>query len=409
MLRAHSQSDYFKLATLFFIQWMGLAVWMVPLTLVLNAHGYQSIQPYAFATGALAAVVSPLFFGAMADRHIAPTRVLRWLSFGAAAALALASTAIQLHWSPAVVLGFIQLYSFCSTPTTSLSATIAMSRMTAPKREFGPVRALGTIGWVAGCLLISALGADTTTVAGFCSAGVWLALAGYSWLLPDVPPPASTEKLTWHERLGLDALTLLKNRDHRVIFLSACLLNIPLAAFYPYTPPHLLDLGFARPAAWMSLAQITEIITMFSLGALLTRWRLKWILLCGLGCALIRYGLFTLNTKTWLLSGIVLHGCVYSLFFTVAQIYVNDRVEPAWRTRAQALLTLMNSGVGYFIGYLGCGWWYRQCGGPSATQWPMFWGVLTVAVALVLGYFLVAYHGRGVKPDPQHPLNAEVD
>ncbi len=398
----HSQPKNLRLAILFFIQWMGLAVWMVPLTLVLNAHGYAIIQPFAFATGAVAAFVSPLFFGAVADRHMAPTRVLRWLSLGAAAALALASLAIEWRWNAWAVLGLIQLYSLCSAPTTSLSTAIVMSGLDDPKRQFGPVRAIGTIGWTAGCVLVSALNADASTLAGFSGAVLWLGLAGFTLVLPEVEPPPSTEHLTWRERLGLDALTLLRNPDHRVIFLCACLLNIPLAAFYPYTPPHLLQLGLHKPAAWMALAQIAEIVTMFFLGTLLVRLRLKWILLAGLGFALARYGLFTLNTKLGVVAGVALHGCVYTLFFTTTQIYVNERVEVAWRTRGQALLTLMNSGVGYLIGYLVCGWWFKRCGGPVAPQWPQFWGVLTLAVATVLGYFLVAYHGRGsgLKPVP---------
>lgn len=399
---ANSQPKNLRLAALFFIQWMGLAVWMVPLTLVLNAHGYAIIQPFAFATGAVAAFISPLFFGAVADRHMAPTRVLRWLSLGAAAALALASLAIEWRWNAWGVLGLIQLYSLFSAPTTSLSTAIVMSALDEPKRQFGPVRAVGTIGWTAGCLLVSALNADASTLAGFTGAILWLGLAGFTFLLPDVEPPPSAEQLTWHERLGLDALTLLRNPDHRVIFLCACLLNIPLAAFYPYVPPHLLHLELHKPAAWMALAQIAEIITMFFLGTLLTRLRLKWILLAGLGFALARYGLFSWNTRASVITGIMMHGCVYTLFFTTTQIYVNERVEAAWRTRGQALLTLMNSGVGYLIGYLVCGWWFKHCGGPGATQWPRFWGVLTIAVAAVLAYFLVAYHGRGsgLKPVP---------
>ena len=373
---------------------MSLAVWVVPLTLVLNAHGYAAIQPMAFATGAIAAFVSPLFFGAMADRHIAPTRVLGWLSLGAAAALALASWAIQSGWNQWGVLALIQLYNLCSAPTTSISTAITMSQLAEPKRQFGPVRAVGTIGWIAGCLLVSALNADASTLAGFTGAALWAGLAGFSFLLPAVEPPKALEHLTWHERLGLDALTLLKHPDHRVIFLCACLLNIPLAAFYPYTPPHLLDLGLQKPAAWMSLAQIAEIFTMFLMGALLVRLRLKWILLTGLGFALARYGLFALNTKASMIAGIIMHGCVYTLFFTVAQIYVNERVDVAWRTRAQALLTLMNSGVGYLIGYLVCGWWFRKCGGPAAIHWPQFWGILALAVSAVTVYFLSAYRGR---------------
>ena len=47
---------YAELGALFFIQWMGLAAWMVPLTLVLNAHHLRGLQPFAFATTAAAMV-----------------------------------------------------------------------------------------------------------------------------------------------------------------------------------------------------------------------------------------------------------------------------------------------------------------------------------------------------------------
>ena len=378
-----------------FLNWMALASWTVPLTLVLNAHGLQSIQPFAFATSAIGYIFSPLFFGAMADRHYAPTRVLRVLAAATGLAMALASAAIQLGWNPWLVLALVQAHSLCSAPTVSISTAIVMSCVSDPCRQFGPIRAMGTLGWMAGCWLVSGLNADASTLSGFSSAVVWLMLAGITYALPETEPPKSAEHLSWHERLGLDALTLLHKPDHRVVFISIGLLSIPVAAFYPYTPPHLRDVGLEHASAWMSLAQTTEIGAMFVLGSLLARWRLKWILLIGMGSALLRYVLFSANGVLWLLAGLTLHGITYTLFFTTAQIYVNERVEPEWRMRAQALLTLMNSGVGNLIGYLGCGWWFRHCGGPAATRWPLFWGALAASVGAVMAYFLVAYHGRG--------------
>ena len=59
---------------------MALGMWWVPLTTVLEAEGMHAIRPYAFATSALAALVSPLVFGALADRHLGPVRVLRWIA-----------------------------------------------------------------------------------------------------------------------------------------------------------------------------------------------------------------------------------------------------------------------------------------------------------------------------------------
>jgi nucleoside transporter len=400
--------EFAELGALFFLQWMGLAAWFVPLTLVLNTHGLQRIQPMAFATSAIAAFVSPLFFGAMADRQMSPARVLRWLCLATAVALALACAAIQWHWPVLAVLALIQLYALCVAPTTSLSTTIAMAELRDPTREFGPIRAMGTFGWMAGCWLVSLLGADASTVSGFTGAVIWLVLAAFTLLLPDVPPPVSAQHLTLGQRLGLDALELLKLPDHRVVFLTAALFSIPLAAFYPYLPPNLRDAGFGHPTAWMSLAQTTEIVAMFSLGALLVRWRLKWILTAGLAFGVLRYALCALNGRAWLLAGVVLHGATYTLFFITAQIYVNERVDPAWRTRAQALLTVLVSGVGNLIGYLGCGAWFRACQQPAGPHWPRFWGGLMAAVMVVSIYFLIAYRGVGTGLAPAKKTEPEA-
>jgi len=388
---------YTELIVLFFIHGMALGMWFVPLTTVLEANGLHAIRPYAFATSALAAFVSPLLFGAMADRHLGPVRVLRWIAVATAISMAAVATGIQARWNPWLVLGLIQILALFIAPAWSLSTTIVLARLSDAKREFGPVRALGTLGWMAGCWVVSAFRADTSPMAAFAGAAAWLGLSVFTLLLPDVTPPKSLEQLSLRQRLGLDALILLKHHDHQVVFLTAALIAIPLAAFYPFTPPHLLDLGLVRTSAWMTLGQVTEIVAMLGLAGLLTRWRLKWIFACGLGFALLRYVLCALDGKVWVLTGVTLHGFAFTLFFVTVPIYLNERIDIAWRARAQALFTLMTSGVGNLIGYLGTGWWFAACERPEGMRWSLFWSGLALAVAGVLVYFLFAYHGRSGK------------
>jgi hypothetical protein len=102
-----------------------------------------------------------------------------------------------------------------------------------------------------------------------------------------------------------------------------------------------------------------------------------------------------MNGKLWVLAGVLLHGCSFTLVLITAQIYLEKRVDAAWRARAQALFTLMTSGVGNLLGYLGTGWWFIACTGLSGTQWSLFWGGLAAAVGAVMFYFLIAYHGIG--------------
>lgn len=389
------RAEYMELTALFFLQGAALGMWFVPLSTVLDAHGLHDIKPFAFAATALAAFISPLIFGAMADHHTSPVKVLRGLAVATAVTMALASTAIKLHWAPWLVLALIQLHALCSSPTWSISSTIIFARLEDAKKEFGPIRAMGTLGWMAGCWVVSLLNADTTALAGYSGAVMWLAVAAFTYFLPTFETSKTVEHLTLRQRLGLDALTLLKHPDHRVVFFTVALFAIPISGFYPFTPPHLRELGLQHTSAWMTLGQVTEIIAMFMLGGLLLRWRLKWIFAGGLVFGVLRFALSAINGKAWLLAGVILHGCSFTLVFITAQIYLDQRVEAAWRARAQALMALMSGGVGNLIGYLSTGWWFATCAGTGGTRWPIFWGGLCVAVAGVLVYFLTAYHGIG--------------
>jgi MFS family permease len=387
-------TEYGELAVLFLIQSMATGIWMVPLSVVFKAHHLVGIAPYAFATSALAALISPLIFGAMADRHASPVAVLRGLSVASAATMSLAAWSIKQGWSPGLVLLLVQIYALCAAPTGSIVSAIVFSRLHDSPRQFGPIRAGATVGWMAGCWLVSALNADASILSEYTCAVTWLVLAAFTFLLPGIPPPESAGHPTLLQRLGWDALELMRNRDHRAVFITAALFSIPLAAFYPFTPLHLQQLGFRHTSAWMTLAQTTELIAMFSLAGLFLKWRLKWIFVAGLGFGLLRFVLCAVNGKVWLLAGTSLHGLSFTLYFITAQIYINERVGPEWRARAQALMALMTNGVGNLLGYLGTGWWFNACTQANGTQWPLFWNGITIGVGMVLIYFLMAYHGK---------------
>ena len=391
------KAEYAELMILFFIQASGMAIWFVPLGSILDAHDLHVIKPYAFAASALAAVISPLVVGAMADRHVSPATILRWLSLATATLMVFISAAIQHYWNAWLILLLIQIFYLAYAPMFSISTALVFARLQDAKKEFGAVRALATFGWMCGALLIGALSLDRSSKAGYLGAGVWLLVAAFTFFLPTLEIPSAAAHLSWHERLGLDALTLLKNRDVRVIFIVTTLFNIPIAAFYPYAPTHLHDLGFSHTSAWMSLAQITELFAMFSLAWLLVNRRLKWIFAAGLSLGVVRFAFSAMDTKTSLLVGVALHGASFVLVFITAQIFLDQNIAPDWRNRAQALLTLLNGGVGNLIGYLGSGWWFNACTTGGHTDWRLFWGILSAIVATVLGYFLLAFRDRGIR------------
>ncbi len=392
-------AEFAELSGLFFLLGLGMGAWFVPLGPVLDAHGMGGIKPYAFASSSMAALVSPLFFGALADRRSAPVRVLGWLAVAAAAMMVVVATAIHWRVNQWLVLGLIQVLALCLSPTWSLTTSVVLGRMSDAQRQFGPVRALGTLGWMAGCWAVSLLRFDDSAAAACVSAGAWVLLAVFTWVLPGRAPASAGPPLTLRERFGLDALGLLKHRDHRVVFVTAALFAIPMAAFYPHAPSHLKELGLERTAAWMSIGQVTEIIAMVWLSSVLVRWRLKWTLAAGLAFGVIRYSLSALDGPGWVLAGVSLHGLAFTLFFITAQIYLDQRVDPAWRARAQALFNVV-LGVGNLCGYLGTGWWFRVSQQGGMENWSRFWGGLALVVGLVWIFFMAAYRGNARRSEP---------
>ena len=379
---------------LLFLHGMSLASWFIPLGQVLDATGMDAIKPMAFAASALAAILSPLFFGAMADRSVPPPKVLRWISFATAAFVLLVAWAIQVKASGWTILALIQVQALFCSPTSSLAGSIVFSQLVRSKRQFGSIRALGTVGWMAGCWIISMLALDSSPNALYVSSLLWMLLGIFTLRLPRqtfISP--SAEPLTLRERFGWDALSLLRNHDHRVVFITAALVAIPFAAFYPFTPPHLANLGLERISAWMSLGQVTEVIALVCMGAILQRWKFKWVIATGIAFGALRYALYATNSTIPVLLGLSLHGIAFTFTFVSTQVYLAERIEACWRTRAQALLSLMTGGFGSLAGYLSCGAWLTTCTSDGHVQWSLYWSGLSALVVVVFLYFTAQYRG----------------
>ena len=99
------------------------------------------------------------------------------------------------------------------------------------------------------------------------------------------------------------------------------------------------------------------------------------------------YGLITLM---WL--GVSLHGPIYTFFSITGQMFVDRRVSEGMRGQAQALLGLMSGSVGHTTGALSCGLLFTASqAGQTWFGWTIFWSVLSLAVVLCLGYFVLGY------------------
>jgi MFS family permease len=393
-----------ELSLLFFIQAAAIGAWLVPMGGVLDGSALSGLKPLAFATSAVAAFVSPLIFGSIADRRSAPVLVLRWLAAATALSIALAAFAVERHAPAWLVLTTIQLQALCAAPTWSLTTSIVFSRLADSSRQFGPLRSLGSIGWMAGCWVTSAIGGDTSIRSWMASTVLWSGVVVLTFWIPQTPPRVNRSRLTLAQMLGWDAMVLLRCADHRAVFLATALFTIPLAAFYPYTPSQLRHLGLDHVTAWMTLAQTTEVAAMLFLSRITPWLTLKWTLAAGIAFGLIRFAFCALDSPFWVLLGLSLHGVSFTLVFITAQIYLEQKVAPEWRVRAQSLMSFLIGGVGNLLGFLGSGALFAFSQNRSHTPWPLFWGSLSAIIACILVFFVLTYReSRGASATAQPP------
>lgn len=383
------------LAILFFLHAAGTAAYAVPLATVLRAHGLESLAPWAFTLGGIAAFISPLMAGALADRQWPPERLLAALCISSATCLTMAFLGVARGWGAVWFLTWIAGYSLSNAPGFTMVTSICLSRLPDPMRQFGPVRVWATWGWMAASFGVSAvLRADESPRAGYGAATIFLCEALYCLTLQATAPPPSRGLRRLRDLFGSEAVRLLRHPDHRLIFLTSALFSAAISTFYLYSQQHLHDLGDRTPSATMGFAQLCEGAAMFCLGAVLIRFRLKWILAAGLGLGALRLGLMAMDERPWLVTSICLHGPVFVLFYATAQVYLEQRIDPSLRAQGQAMLTLMNSGAGSVSGYLLFHLWHHLCTTDGVVNWARFWSLPAGLAASLFVLFLIFYKGR---------------
>src|SRR5690606_38547078 len=300
------------------------------------------------------------------------------------------------------VLGYMILFM----PTLSLVNSVSFRQMKNPEKEFSLIRIFGTIGWIVAGLSISyvfkwdseaAIGQgmlrNTFLVASIAS----LVLGVFSFALPKTPPVTvnTNEKKTISQMLGLDAISLLKDRNFLVFVVSSVLICIPLAFYYQYANQFLTEVGMENSTGKMTIGQISEALCLLLLPVFFTRFGFKNTILLGMFCWALRYLLFAFGDAGemtfMLLFGIALHGICYDFFFVSGQIYTDSKAGVQNKSAAQGLITLATYGVGQLIGFWVAGYvsdMYADIKGESIAQ---FWNQLWIVPAIIAGVVLLLF------------------
>lgn len=381
-----------RLGVMLFLQFFIIGAWYVTVGNYMAEAGMVDLIYWAYTVGPIAAVVSPFFFGVMADHFFAAEKVLGVLVFLGALAMYGAAEVGGSH--PTVFILLLLVHSLCYYPTLGLSHALAFHHL-ADGQQFPLIRAFGSIGWiVAGIVVSGILAADKTVVPLHWAAGASVLFALYSFTLPHTPPPARGEPVSVRRILGVDAFRQLKSRSFIVFIVCATLISIPLAAFNAYAPIFLAAADLSSPAFKMTFGQMGEVLIMFAMPLLFRRMGFKAMFLAGLAAWGLRYVLFTAAVpaaSVWMImTGILLHGFCFDFVFVAGRIYLDRQVTAAIRGQAHGFLVVVTMGIGQLLGALLSGWLFNLFPGDPAQSfdaWQPFWLIPAVFCFFVMGLF----------------------
>lgn len=398
-----------QLSSMMFLEFFIWGAWFVTLGTFLSANLGISDQQIslAFSTQSLGAIIAPFIVGFIADRYFSAQKILGFIHIAGAIIMYLLYTTTEFSSFFPLLLIYMILYM----PTLALVNSISFAQMKDPSKEFSSIRVWGTIGWVIAGLLISFLAWDSSAglkegllVNTFFLAGVAsLVLGVFSFSLPNTPPKASTiSNPTIKEMLGLDAFSLLKDKNFAVFFLSSVLISIPLAFYYQNTSPFLTEIGLENSTGKMALGQVSEVVFMLALPFFFTRFGFKKTIMLAMLAWAVRYAFFAFGNadeSSWmLLVGIALHGVCYDFFFVSGQIYTDSHAGDNYKSSAQGMITLATYGVGMLIGFWVAGILSDLYTNPTGGHyWKSIWLFPAGFSVLVLVLFMTLFKKEEIK------------
>ncbi len=474
-----------RLAVLFFLQFFVWGAWYLTGFRYMIAHEMSYQAFWLYTASPLGAIVAPFFLGLCVDRFFNAEKVLAacfilggvimwclpWLGDmpGTPVLQAGAGGAPELAYYTLTLAGLtlpksswfnlgIFAHMLCFMPTLALTAALAFRHLPRGNQQFPLVRLWGTLGWIAGGLVLAfgftAIGDDGKAIeAGEgpvqfqLAALASLAVGVFCLTLPATPAPRRGQPFAWREVFFVDAWREWHNPAFATYLICAFLVCIPLAAYYAYLGNQMGAMALTHASVWGNVGTWLEAGMLFLMPFFIRRLGIKRMIACGILAWVVRYLLFTwaaaegavpdpflvgggvnpaypgivlsgfpipfahLGFLVFLL-GVALHGISYDFFFITGQVYV-DQVTPASiRGQAQAMNVFFTYGLGLYVGAIvagtladrafsdGQGHSVIASSTASLPSWSHLWLPLAGFAALVLVVFWFAFRYREPAPAP---------
>ena len=388
---------YIRLATMVFLHYFVWSCWYNTMAVYLGKLEFTGTQiGLAYGTTAIGALVSPFLIGVIADRYVPAQRLLGVLHLLGAGLLWWISqqTTFSVFYPSLIV------YTLTYMAGHGLINTITLTHAPNPAKWFPIVMAAASAGWIAAANVVNFAKLADNNGMFTLACGVAVAIALYSFTLPNTPPKGDAGPVSAGKLLGLDALRLFKDRSFAIFMVCSFLICIPLSFYFTWTGAFLSEMNVADYASKMTLGQLSEVGFLLLLPILLPILGAKRIMILGMAAWAARFALFAYfheqPTATWMvLGGILLHGMCYDFIFVMGRMYVDKAAGDSLRASAQGLHAVFTLGAGMFVGsWLSGVVAQNYTNAQGVHDWKSIWLVPAIMSAALIPVFLALFREK---------------
>ncbi|MDD9893316.1 MAG: MFS transporter [Gammaproteobacteria bacterium] len=334
-----------RLASFYFFNFIILGLFLPFWPLYLQAKGFSPVEIGELLAVLLATrVISPNFWGWVADKRNQPVQIIRLTS-----ALALLSFiwvyVADTFWQMALMLAAMGWFWNATLPQFE---AVTLRYLGQDHDEYGRLRAWGSIGFVVAVLLCGEILERICYIQ--MPALVWpslLLIAIAAWWVPisDADHDQSSKRDLWQ---------VLKQPAVIGLFVAVCLMQVSHAVYYTFYSLWMEQHGYSGAAIgglW-SLGVIAEILVFWVTGRLLRRWSAETLLLFSLVITAVRWQItaWLPETLTAVLFAQTLHAITYGVYHAAAIQLVHRYFKGGLDARGQGLYSSVSFGLGGAIG-----------------------------------------------------------
>lgn len=364
------------------------AVWGAYLTSMSNYLGSAHMGmliPWFFAIQGLVCLITPPIAGIIADKYVQPRTVLSLCQLGASLSM---GVCWYLGWkytypSPWIFTTFFTISSAFFVPSIALSNSLAFKTLRKhnldTEKYFPQIRVFGTVGFIAAMLFVNCASIEGDTLKfGFygmnrfqyqcwqflISAILSLILFFYCMTLPSVRIDRFTAKSSLYDKLGLNALSILKSRQILLFFIFSMLMGMcvkvtngysgPFITSFIANPEYALSFGAGNATLLTSISQVSEALCILLIPFFLKKYGIKVVLSISFFAWALRFGTFAFGNPgsgLWLLvASMIIYGVAFDFFNIAGAIYLESATDKRITASAQGLWMMMTNGIGASIG-----------------------------------------------------------